>query len=82
MNQRIQELINTCTIEVEDIDKNDETFYWTTFDKEKFAELIVRECIHITLKDSLPDWDNASSEANAQCIKIAVDLRQHFGVEE
>ena len=48
----------------------------------KFAELIVRECIHIALNDALPDWGNDTSVANAQCIKIATDLRQHFGVEE
>ena len=49
---------------------------------EKFAELIVRECIHVALRDALPTWDNAASEANAQCVKIAADLKEHFGVEE
>ncbi len=48
---------------------------------EKFAELIVRECVHVALSDALPNWGNAASEANAQCVKIAADLKQHFGVE-
>ena len=48
----------------------------------KFAELIVRECIHVALRDALPTWDNAVSEANVQCVKIAADLKEHFGVEE
>ena len=51
-------------------------------DMEKFAELIVRECIHVALRDALPTWDNAASEANAQCVKIAADLKEHFRVEE
>ena len=48
---------------------------------EKFAELIVKECVHVALKDALPDWGNQASEANAQCVKIASDLKEHFGVE-
>jgi len=45
MNERIKELMNDAVLEVEDIDEHGETFYWTTFDREKFAELIVNECI-------------------------------------
>ena len=51
-------------------------------DRQKFAELIVRECVHVALKDALPDWGDQASEANAQCVKIASDLKEHFGVEE
>ena len=47
---------------------------------EKFAELIVRECIDIALKDATPEWN--WTEANTQRKKIAADLQQHFGVEE
>ena len=47
---------------------------------EKFVELIVRECVHVALSDVLPNWGDAVSEANAQCVKIAADLKQHFGV--
>ena len=50
-------------------------------DREKFAELVVQECVHVVLKDALPDWGNQASEANAQCVKIASDLKEHFGVE-
>ena len=75
MNEQIRELAKEAGI-----------FYYRKgklqVDMEKFAELIVKECVHIALKDSLPDWGNAASEANAQCVKIAADLRQHFGVEE
>ncbi len=48
---------------------------------EKFAELIVKECIHVALRDALPTWDNAAPETCEQCVKIAADLKEHFGVE-
>lgn len=48
---------------------------------EKFAELIVAECVHTALKDALPDWGNEASSANTQCVKIAAEIKQHFGVE-
>lgn len=46
------------------------------FSKEKFAELIVRECAKIVEESFLPD---AYSEP---CLElIADDIRKHFGVE-
>ena len=81
MNERIRELARKANmVEVEYHPGFPDIKYPANF--EKFAELIVKECVHIALKDSLPDWGNAASEANAQCVKIAADLRQHFGVEE
>ena len=62
MNERIKELIEKSFI----YDKqNDSSF----FNKEKFAELIVRECSNF-LKDSLDDHFAAEQ------------LEEHFGVEE
>ncbi len=73
MNGRIQELAERA--ETKEIG-----YYF--FDREKFAELIVKECIHIALRDALPDWGSESSKTNTQCVKIAADLKQHFGVQE
>ena len=62
MNERIKELVEKSYI----YDKqNDSSF----FDKEKFAELIVRECSSF-LKDTLDDHFAAEQ------------LEEHFGVEE
>jgi hypothetical protein len=47
MNERIEQLIESCTY-VDSIGV-DETVYYS-FDKEKFAELIVRECAGIYSK--------------------------------
>ena len=59
MNERIRELHSQCKV----CDK-DNVLY---FDYERFAELIVRECADIALRE-----DHDPSE----CIK------KHFGVEE
>ena len=43
------------------------------FSKEKFAELIVRECI---------DWCNAHARDDGTAQRIAEDIKKDFGVEE
>jgi hypothetical protein len=45
MNERTKELIAQCTYQVYD---SNQTLY-DKFDKEKFAELIVRECTNVVL---------------------------------
>ena len=69
MNERIRELEQQCVY----WDADEETY---EFDREKFAELIVRECAKIVEGSSLPD---AYSEP---CLElIADDIRGHFGVK-
>jgi hypothetical protein len=72
MNERIKELAEKATIRGEEyLPGNDghptPTFY---FDKEKFAELIVRECADI----SDASFHNGSAGFLA--------IKKHFGVEE
>ena len=69
MNERIRELINECssfkegdTEGLHDIE---------VFDKEKFAELIVRECAEVGSK---------FSQAHPEDIRF--QIKKHFGVEE
>jgi hypothetical protein len=45
----------------------------TDLDLEKFAELIVRECI---------DWCNANARDDGTAQRIAEDIKKDFGVEE
>jgi hypothetical protein len=63
MNERIEKLLEQCRIETYGV--NGELLE-IGFDAEKFAELIVRECANIAMRE---DHDPA------ECIK------QHFGVE-
>jgi hypothetical protein len=67
MNERIRELAEQATSIQGPTPYNPLTF--EVFDKEKFAELIVRECAHIA-------WLN-STQDNISHIKI----KDHFGVE-
>ena len=47
------------------------------FSKEKFAELIVRECT-----DVCANFANTAPEAVIGAIGSAVKIKEHFGVEE
>ena len=71
MNERIKELAEQATTVVEGwSDENGTTRYYE-FNREKFAELIVRECASVVKKEM--DYD-----ANWCDDKIL----KHFGVEE
>jgi len=66
MNERIRELAEHAT-GAEEYDG------FRYFDKAKFAELIVRECID-TVLDCTVEYSTRP--------QIADELREHFGVEE
>ena len=72
MNQRIKELAEQATrtaIWIGDPDAGE-------LDAEKFAELIVRECI-----DILDDEDDGSIDTKS--VRLAmIRIKKHFGVEE
>ena len=71
MNERIKELINEATSFKEG--DTEGKYDIEVFDKEKFAELIVREC-GVALSPMLRDMISRGQ---------AFDLiKQHFGVEE
>ena len=74
MNERIKELIKQATT----IEEHKWGVSYDNFDKEKFAELIVRECI---------DWIDGSptTEEGSLILSkhfIIANLKHHFGVEE
>ena len=76
MNERIGKLVEQATTYIEPTYSSGEGWI---FDKEKFAELIVRECVSIVddaeRGGSNEIWDNAVKF-------IRRDLQEHFGVEE
>ena len=81
MNQRIKELIKQST---ECYSNGQER----TFDKEKFGELIVRECAQLILDKKMGDlgdnpgvkeWEEGYNEAVHDCYYL---IRKHFGVKE
>ena len=74
MNERIEKLIEQCTVQ----EFSDCTGGFETFDKQKFAELIVRECA--TLVDAAFDIDEHSGEVVSYA--DGGQLKEHFGIEE
>jgi hypothetical protein len=94
MNERIKELAEQATSIVESPPNREGwTSSYAYFDKEKFAELIVRECIELAMNERLrysssydkqADWAKqlmmlhcATSMDNYKIL-----LQEHFGVEE
>jgi hypothetical protein len=71
MNDRIRELEERCWEEL-----GEEECYYTVFNREKFAELIVKECIDIVEDEDTGDIYGKSARL------AMIRIRQHFGVEE
>jgi hypothetical protein len=69
MNERIRELLSQAGVHYEVMPKD--TVY------EKFAELIVQECISIAQDRAAFDWA-APNDVN----HIISEIKEHFGVEE
>ena len=67
MNERIEKLIEQCTVK----NFSDCTGGFETFDKEKFCELIVRECVEQIIIRERADGEWYQD-----------DIFKHFGVEE
>jgi hypothetical protein len=73
MNERIKELIEECTITDLDVNGN---IYEAKFDKEKFASLIVLECIEQFAFHVSDNQENLIGRLE-ECKKVAA----HFGVD-
>jgi hypothetical protein len=72
MNERIRELIEQCTVQ----EFSDCTGGFETFNKEKFAELLIQQCCNAIVNDSrLSDVRTARNG----CVRA---IKEHFGVEE
>ena len=72
MNERIKKLIEQCTVQ----EFSDCTGGFETFDKVKFAELIVRECAKVA-------WYHTPDTEELEYSHLIEDkILKHFGVEE
>ena len=81
MNERIKQLAIQC-YETGPIGKDGWPEY-SKFNEEKFAELIVQECAGIAITAaSDTNFITGISEADKRALSIAVEIKQHFGVEE
>ena len=74
MNERIKELLEQATDTVEIVNPDTGiTHHREFFDKEKFAELIVRDCYSVIIKSQRGHFNPATSWDA---------VKQHFGIEE
>lgn len=80
MNERLLALYREASVPHIAIDPSNNMPYETAcFSPDKFAELIVKECVSITLKSgSVP---NKSEVAVAEADRIYHKIKEHFGVE-
>jgi len=73
MNEQIRKLVAQATTRIEPTADSGEGWI---FDKEKFAELIIKECANAIVNDSrLSDVRTARNG----CVRT---IKEHFGVEE
>ena len=78
MNKRIKALIEQATtMEVTSGRGFDTTQYIDRFDKEKFAELIVQDCI-----DIISPYSVRMSRPGEEYLHPIQEIKQHFGVGE
>ena len=77
MNERIRLLAEQATTYIEPTADSGEGWI---FDKEKFAELIVAECIR-TIQMGITR-DGHDTEKYLRSMKHLKDIKEHFGVEE
>ena len=88
MNERIKELSEQATSIVESPPNREGwTSSYAYFDKEKFAELIVRECIDKIETHLIPVGNSAAGEMACEwtysaLMEIRDEIKEHFGVEE
>ena len=85
MNERIEKLIEQCTVQ----NFSDCTGGFETFDKEKFAELIVKECINeiAYIGKANEVFGDRTDRGGLNHIlwttETAIEkIKEHFGVEE
>ena len=75
MNERIKELIKQATT----IEEHKWGVSYDNFDKEKFAKLIVRECLaQVDKVDTMLDDDKEKTGV----AWVGLAIAKHFGVEE
>ena len=94
MNERIQELVRQAVIAVDDpfpgnpLNDELEKMYIPDCFAEKFAELIVKECMEQVIGQYLPVMEDKEMmkdthwDGYVQCgVDSVVAIREHFGVE-
>jgi len=84
MNEKIKQLAEQATRNVESAN----SYHSLVFDKEKFAELIIRECVGIvedyglSLVGSDENYLGETLNLSIRVQEAGNKIKEHFGVEE
>jgi ribosomal protein S2 len=79
MNERIKELAEQAGHKrINDYYTNGTVTAFTDIQLQKFAKLIVQECISVVSRRAVGDHNREDAEV-ARCV---VDIKKHFGVED
>jgi hypothetical protein len=82
MNERIQQLVKRASTTTTSYYDGRGNVTETYFDKEKFAELIVEECVKLCEYESNNDiYDPYDMGMSGQSNNIKTAIKEHFGVE-
>ena len=86
MNERIRQLAEQAGLEFDDdlVLESEPIYYTSQKDLEKFAELIVQECISINRQRLFSDYEGDSHRVahNNALLCANFDMFDHFGVKE
>jgi hypothetical protein len=80
MNERIRELAEQATSIVEMVGPEGYTSSYANFDREKFAQLIVQECVQACINEGKTYEIESAGEYSSNLYATAI--KKHFGVEE
>lgn len=82
MNERIRELYEQARIHAKSIDADIDPKGWMDLYHQKFAELVVRECMTLCIKVEndveLSDYEGGFKDGALLCYQ---EIQEHFGVE-
>lgn len=81
MNSRIQELAEQCTEKFTTWFDRRDNVTETYFNKEKFAQLIVRECMQQADNEASRLYNMNEDDCGAVMENYRELIKQHFGVE-
>jgi len=88
MNERIEKLAEQATTIVDTVNSQGYSSSYANFDREKFAELIVRECITIVdeqkecLHEEQQHWHDRDYGYASAVDDASKGIKQYFGVIE
>ena len=79
MNEIIKQLADQATVVEHGVDNG---FDYVTFDRKKFAELMIRECAKVIVNGGY--WSGGPLGPKRQCTppEIAQMIKEHFGVDQ